>query len=36
MDELGLAYRDWILTCPRCKLLERGRAYLRDVKRGFR
>ncbi|MGZ4149282.1 MAG: MFS transporter [Actinomycetota bacterium] len=36
MDELGLAYRDWILTCPRCKRLERGRAYLRDVKRGFR
>lgn len=35
MDELGLAYRDWILTCPRCKRLERGKAYMRDVKRGF-
>jgi hypothetical protein len=35
MDELGLAYRDWILTCPRCKRIERGKAYLTDVKRGF-
>jgi hypothetical protein len=35
MDELGLRYRAWIETCPRCKRVERGRAYLRDVKRGF-
>jgi hypothetical protein len=35
MDELDLRYRDWIETCPRCKRVERGQAYLRDVKRGF-
>jgi uncharacterized protein with PIN domain len=35
MDELDLRYREWIETCPRCKRVERGRAYLRDVKRGF-
>ena len=36
MDELGLRYRELIETCPRCKRLERGQAYLHQVKRGFR
>ena len=36
MDELGLRYGEWIETCPRCKRVERGRAYLREVNRGFR
>jgi hypothetical protein len=36
MGELGLRYGEWIETCPRCKRIERGRAYLRDVNRGFR
>jgi hypothetical protein len=35
MDELGLRYRDLVQTCPRCKRLERGKAYLEHVKRGF-
>jgi hypothetical protein len=35
MDELDLRYRDLILTCPRCRRIERGRAYLGHVKRGF-
>jgi hypothetical protein len=35
MEELDLRYPGWIETCPRCKRVERGRAYLRDVKRGF-
>jgi hypothetical protein len=35
MDELDLAYGGWIETCPRCKRVERGSAYLTDVKRGF-
>jgi len=35
MDELDLRYRGWIETCPRCKRVGRGQAYLRDVKRGF-
>ncbi|HET9311407.1 MAG TPA: MFS transporter [Actinomycetota bacterium] len=35
MDELGLEYRDLVQTCPRCKRLERGKAYLDHVKRGF-
>jgi hypothetical protein len=35
MTELDLRYQGWIETCPRCKRIERGRAYLRDVKRGF-
>ena len=35
MDELGLRYRELVETCPRCKRLERGRAYLEHVKRGF-
>jgi hypothetical protein len=36
MGELGLRYGPWIETCPRCKRVLRGEAYLRDVKRGFR
>ena len=28
-------YRDLVETCPRCKRLERGKAYLDHVKRGF-
>ncbi|HEU4364058.1 MAG TPA: MFS transporter [Candidatus Krumholzibacteria bacterium] len=36
MGELGLRYGEWIETCPRCKRIERGRAYLRDVNRAFR
>jgi hypothetical protein len=35
MAELGLRYEEWIETCPRCKRLLRGQAYLQDVKRGF-
>ena len=35
MGELDLRYQGWIETCPRCKRIERGQAYLRDVKRGF-
>jgi hypothetical protein len=35
MDELDLRYRDLIETCPRCKRIERGKAYLEHVKRGF-
>jgi len=35
MDELDLRYRAWVETCPRCKRVQRGQAYLRDVKRGF-
>jgi hypothetical protein len=35
MDELGLKYGELIETCPRCKRLERGQAYLDHVKRGF-
>jgi hypothetical protein len=35
MTELDLRYEGWIETCPRCKRIERGQAYMRDVKRGF-
>ena len=35
MDELDLRYRGWIETCPRCKRVRAGQAYLHDVKRGF-
>ena len=35
MDELDLRYGGWIETCPRCKRVRRGQAYLHDVKRGF-
>jgi hypothetical protein len=36
MAELDLRYGDWVQTCPRCKRIARGQAYLRDVNRGFR
>jgi hypothetical protein len=36
MTELGLEFAPWTRVCPRCKRVERGRAYLRDVKAGFR
>lgn len=36
VDELGLRYRGWIETCPRCKRIERGRIYRDAVKGGFR
>jgi hypothetical protein len=36
MDELGLGFAEWAETCPRCKRVLRGAAYLTDVKRGFR
>lgn len=35
MEELDLRYGTWIETCPRCKRVERGKAYLEHVKRGF-
>lgn len=35
MAELDLRYQEWIETCPRCKRVLRGEAYLREVKRGF-
>jgi hypothetical protein len=35
MGELGLRYGPWVETCPRCKRVLRGEAYLRDVKPGF-
>ncbi len=35
MGELGLRYQEWIETCPRCKRVLRGEAYLREVKGGF-
>jgi len=35
MSELGLAYGDWIETCPRCKRIERGVQYRAQVKAGF-
>jgi hypothetical protein len=35
MGELDLRFAGWTETCPRCKRVERGRAYLRDVKGGF-
>jgi hypothetical protein len=36
MDDLGLRFSEWSATCPRCRRLGRGEAYLRDVKGGFR
>lgn len=36
MRELDLRFEEWVQTCPRCKRVLRGQAYLRDVKRGFR
>ena len=34
--ELGLKYPGWVEYCPRCKRIERGRAYRAAVKEGFR
>jgi hypothetical protein len=36
MGELGLGFADVVETCPRCKRLQRGEAYLSGVKRGFK
>jgi hypothetical protein len=36
MDELGLGFSEWAETCPRCKRVQRGEAYLANVKRGFK
>ena len=36
MDELEQAGSEWAETCPRCKRVQRGQAYLDTVKRGFR
>jgi hypothetical protein len=36
MDELDLGFSEWAETCPRCKRVQRGAAYLNAVKRGFR
>ncbi|HEX3200713.1 MAG TPA: MFS transporter [Actinomycetes bacterium] len=36
MDELDLGFSEWAETCPRCKRMQRGAAYLDTVKRGFR
>lgn len=35
IGELGLRYPAWIETCPRCKRIERGRAYRTAIKGGF-
>ncbi|HET7929452.1 MAG TPA: MFS transporter [Actinomycetota bacterium] len=35
MAELDLPYGDWVQTCPRCKRIARGQAYLGEVNRGF-
>jgi hypothetical protein len=36
MGALDLEFASWIETCPRCKRLARGEAYLDRVKAGFR
>jgi hypothetical protein len=36
MDELELGFSEWAETCPRCKRVQRGQAYLDTVKRGFK
>jgi hypothetical protein len=36
MGELGLGYAGWVRTCPACKRLARGAAYLQTVKGGYR
>jgi hypothetical protein len=36
MDELELGFSEWAETCPRCKRVLRGQAYLDGVKRGFK
>jgi nitrate reductase gamma subunit len=35
MRDLDLEFDGWVLTCPRCKRVARGRAYQAGVKRGF-
>ncbi|HZD80956.1 MAG TPA: MFS transporter [Actinomycetota bacterium] len=35
MEELGLRFGGWVETCPRCKRIQRGESYLRQVKGGF-
>jgi hypothetical protein len=35
MDELGLGFSEWVETCPRCKRVQRGEAYLQRVKGGY-
>lgn len=35
VEDLGLRYPGWVETCPRCKRLERGRAYRSGIKEGF-
>jgi nitrate reductase gamma subunit len=35
MRELDLRFEKWTETCPRCKRVARGRAYLNNVKGGF-
>jgi hypothetical protein len=35
MDELGLGFSQWAETCPRCKRVQRGEAYLQRGKGGF-
>ncbi|HWO71671.1 MAG TPA: MFS transporter [Actinomycetota bacterium] len=35
MEELGLRFARWVETCPWCKRILRGQAYLERVKRGF-
>lgn len=36
MDELGLGFSDAVETCPRCKRIQRGEAYMSAVKKGFK
>src|SRR5215211_5232908 len=36
MDELELGFSEWAETCPRCKRVLRGQAYLATVKKGFK
>ena len=36
MDELELGFSAWAETCPRCKRVLRGQAYLDTVKKGFK
>jgi hypothetical protein len=36
MDELGLGLAEGAGTCPRCKRVQRGQAYLDTVRRGYR
>lgn len=36
MNELGLGFSDAVETCPRCKRIQRGEAYMSAVKKGFK